>query len=107
VVVVGLSALLALVGGNLLGLLIDALILFLLTRPSTRATASVSSATVKLSSRISSAPAASASSIWSIRSTSTSSGRSGKRSRMARTAAPTPPAATTWLSLISPASLRL
>ena len=37
VVVVGLSALLALVGGNLLGLLIDALILFLLTRPSTRA----------------------------------------------------------------------
>ncbi len=37
VVVVGLSALLALVGGNLLGLLIDALILFLLTRPATRA----------------------------------------------------------------------
>jgi hypothetical protein len=37
VVVVGLSALLALVGANLLGLLIDALILFLLTRPSTRA----------------------------------------------------------------------
>ena len=37
VAVVGLSALLALVGGNLLGLLIDALILFLLTRPSTRA----------------------------------------------------------------------
>ncbi|HEV3399723.1 MAG TPA: hypothetical protein VG693_10575 [Actinomycetes bacterium] len=37
VVVVGLSALLALVGGSLLGLLIDALILFLLTRPSTRA----------------------------------------------------------------------
>ncbi|HSO52454.1 MAG TPA: hypothetical protein VL330_06825 [Actinomycetes bacterium] len=36
-VVVGVSALLALVGGNLLGLLIDALILFLLTRPSTRA----------------------------------------------------------------------
>ena len=37
VVVVGLSALLALVGGNLLGLIIDALILFLLTRPATRA----------------------------------------------------------------------
>ena len=37
VVVVGLSALLALVSGNLLGLLIDVLILFLLTRPSTRA----------------------------------------------------------------------
>lgn len=36
-VVVGVSALLALVGGNLLGLLIDALIIFLLTRPSTRA----------------------------------------------------------------------
>jgi uncharacterized membrane protein len=36
-VVVGISALLALVGGNLLGLLIDALIIFLLTRPSTRA----------------------------------------------------------------------
>ena len=35
--VVGVSALLALLGGNLLGLLIDALILFLLTRPSTRA----------------------------------------------------------------------
>ena len=37
VVVVGVSALLALAGFNLLGLLIDALILFLLTRPSTRA----------------------------------------------------------------------
>jgi hypothetical protein len=37
VAVVGLSALLALVSANLLGLLIDALILFLLTRPSTRA----------------------------------------------------------------------
>jgi hypothetical protein len=37
VVVVGLSALLALAGGNLLGLVIDALILFLLTRPATRA----------------------------------------------------------------------
>ena len=37
VVVVGLSALLALVGGSLLGLIIDALILFLLTRPATRA----------------------------------------------------------------------
>ena len=36
-VVVGVSALLALVGGRLLGLLIDALIIFLLTRPSTRA----------------------------------------------------------------------
>jgi hypothetical protein len=36
-VVVGVSALLALVGGNLLGLLIGALIIFLLTRPSTRA----------------------------------------------------------------------
>jgi hypothetical protein len=36
-VVVGVSALLALVGGNLLGLLIDALVIFLLTRPSTRA----------------------------------------------------------------------
>ena len=36
-VVVAVSALLALLGGNLLGLLIDALILFLLTRPSTRA----------------------------------------------------------------------
>jgi hypothetical protein len=35
-VVVGVSALLALVGGNLLGLLIDALIIFLLTRPATR-----------------------------------------------------------------------
>jgi hypothetical protein len=37
VVVIGLSVLLDLVGGNLLGLLIDALIIFLLTRPSTRA----------------------------------------------------------------------
>jgi hypothetical protein len=37
VVVVGLSILLDLVGGNLLGLLIDALIIFLLTRPATRA----------------------------------------------------------------------
>jgi hypothetical protein len=37
VVVVGLSVLLDLLGGNLLGLLIDALIIFLLTRPSTRA----------------------------------------------------------------------
>jgi hypothetical protein len=37
VVVVGLSALLALVGGSLLGLVIDVLILFLLTRPATRA----------------------------------------------------------------------
>ena len=36
-VVVGLSVLLDLLRGNLLGLLIDALILFLLTRPSTRA----------------------------------------------------------------------
>jgi ABC-type multidrug transport system permease subunit len=36
-VVVAVSALLALLGGNLLGLLIDALIIFLLTRPSTRA----------------------------------------------------------------------
>ena len=36
-VVVGVSALLALLGGNLLGLLIDALIIFLLSRPSTRA----------------------------------------------------------------------
>ena len=36
-VVVGVSALLALVGGNLLGLLIDALVIFLLTRPATRA----------------------------------------------------------------------
>ena len=36
-VVVGVSALLALLGGNLLGLLIDALIIFLLTRPATRA----------------------------------------------------------------------
>ena len=36
-VVVGVSALLALVGGNLLSLLIDALIIFLLTRPATRA----------------------------------------------------------------------
>ena len=36
-VVVGVSALLALVGGNLLGLLIGALIIFLLTRPATRA----------------------------------------------------------------------
>jgi hypothetical protein len=33
----GVSALLALLGGNLLGLLIDALIIFLLTRPATRA----------------------------------------------------------------------
>ena len=37
VAVVGLSALLALASFNLLGLVIDALILFLLTRPSTRA----------------------------------------------------------------------
>ncbi|HEV8423655.1 MAG TPA: hypothetical protein VGS14_00475 [Actinomycetes bacterium] len=37
VVVIGLSVLLDLVGGNLLGLLIDALVIFLLTRPSTRA----------------------------------------------------------------------
>ena len=36
-VVVAVSALLALLGGNLLGLLIDALIIFLLTRPATRA----------------------------------------------------------------------
>ena len=36
-VVVGVSAFLALVGGSLLGLLIDALIIFLLTRPATRA----------------------------------------------------------------------
>jgi hypothetical protein len=37
VVVVGLSVLLDLLRGNLLGLVIDALILFLLTRPATRA----------------------------------------------------------------------
>jgi hypothetical protein len=36
-VVVGLSALRDLLGANLLGLLIDALIIFLLTRPATRA----------------------------------------------------------------------
>ena len=36
-VVVGLSALLDLFGGNLLGILIDALIIVLLTRPATRA----------------------------------------------------------------------
>jgi hypothetical protein len=36
-VVVGFSALINLVNGRLLGLLIDALVLFLLTRPSTRA----------------------------------------------------------------------
>jgi hypothetical protein len=37
VVVVGLSVLLDLLRGNLLGLVIDALIIFLLTRPATRA----------------------------------------------------------------------
>jgi hypothetical protein len=37
VVVVGLSILLDLARGNLLGLVIDALIIFLLTRPATRA----------------------------------------------------------------------
>jgi hypothetical protein len=37
VAVVGLSALLALASFNLLGLLIDVLVLFLLTRPATRA----------------------------------------------------------------------
>ena len=37
VVVVGLSVVLDLLRGNLLGLLIDALIIFLLTRPATRA----------------------------------------------------------------------
>src|SRR5918996_4416702 len=37
VVVVGLSILIDLVSGNLIGLLIDALIIFLLTRASTRA----------------------------------------------------------------------
>jgi hypothetical protein len=37
VVVVGFSVLLDLLRGNLLGLLIDALIIFLLTRPATRA----------------------------------------------------------------------
>jgi hypothetical protein len=37
VAVVGLSVLLDLLRGNLLGLVIDALILFLLTRPATRA----------------------------------------------------------------------
>ena len=36
-VVIGISALLNLLGGRLLGLLIDALVIFLLTRPSTRA----------------------------------------------------------------------
>jgi hypothetical protein len=36
-VVVGLTVLLDLLRGNLIGLLIDALIIFLLTRPSTRA----------------------------------------------------------------------
>jgi hypothetical protein len=36
-VVIGLSALRDLLGANLLGLLIDALIIFLLTRPATRA----------------------------------------------------------------------
>ena len=36
-VVVGLSAVLDLLGANLIGLLIDALIIFLLTRPATRA----------------------------------------------------------------------
>jgi hypothetical protein len=36
-VVVGLSVLLDLLRGNLIGLLIDALIIFLLTRPATRA----------------------------------------------------------------------
>jgi hypothetical protein len=36
-VVIGLSVLFDLLGGNLLGLVIDALVLFLLTRPSTRA----------------------------------------------------------------------
>ena len=37
IVVVGLTVLLDLLRGNLIGLLIDALIIFLLTRPSTRA----------------------------------------------------------------------
>jgi hypothetical protein len=37
IVVVGLTVLLDLLRGNLLGLIIDALIIFLLTRPSTRA----------------------------------------------------------------------
>jgi hypothetical protein len=37
IVVVGLSVLLDLLRGNLLGLVIDALIIFLLTRPATRA----------------------------------------------------------------------
>jgi hypothetical protein len=36
-VMIGLSIVLDLLGGNLLGLLIDALIIFLLTRPATRA----------------------------------------------------------------------
>jgi ABC-type glucose/galactose transport system permease subunit len=37
IVVVGLTVILDLLRGNLIGLLIDALIIFLLTRPSTRA----------------------------------------------------------------------
>ncbi len=37
VVVVGLTVVLDLLRGNLIGLLIDALIIFLLTRPATRA----------------------------------------------------------------------
>jgi hypothetical protein len=37
IVVVGLSVLRDLLGGNLIGLLIDALVIFLLTRPATRA----------------------------------------------------------------------
>jgi hypothetical protein len=36
-VVIGISALFNLLAGNLIGLLIDALVIFLLTRPSTRA----------------------------------------------------------------------
>ena len=36
-VMIGLSIVLDLLGGNLLGLLIDALVIFLLTRPATRA----------------------------------------------------------------------
>ena len=60
-----------------------------------------------LSSRTRSAPAPTASRTSSTESHSTSTGRSGYAARTSANAFPTPPAASTWLSLTSAASDRL
>src|SRR5581483_4287006 len=72
-----------------------------IARPAVICTASVSCASVMLSSRIRSQPTSSSSRSSCSEPTSTSIGRSGHISLTASYAGTTPPAATTWLSFTS------